>query len=68
MKTILQPDSPYYLDQEQKRGFQATLIEDPFIRGRADRIAGRPCSSTDGRYLDGWYSLPNNFKPLKPYS
>ena len=26
-----------------------------FRQGQADRKAGRPCSSTNGRYLEGWY-------------
>lgn len=30
-----------------------------FEQGRADRIAGDPCQSTNGAYLDGWYSVPN---------
>ena len=25
--------------------------------GRADRLAGKPCLSTDGAYLEGWYSV-----------
>lgn len=30
-----------------------------FDQGRADRLAGRPCGSANGAYLDGWYSVPN---------
>lgn len=30
-----------------------------FDRGRADRIAGEPCRSANGSYLNGWYSVPN---------
>jgi len=26
-----------------------------FRQGQTDRKAGRPCSSTNGRYLEGWY-------------
>ena len=25
--------------------------------GRADRLAGKPCGSTNGAYLEGWYSV-----------
>lgn len=28
-----------------------------FDQGRADRIAGKPCRSANGSYLDGWYSV-----------
>lgn len=28
-----------------------------FERGREDRVAGRPCRSANGRYLDVWYSV-----------
>ena len=30
-----------------------------FEQGRADRLAGKPCGSANGAYLDGWYSVPN---------
>lgn len=26
--------------------------------GRQQRLAGLPCSSTHGAYLEGWYSVP----------
>lgn len=32
---------------------------DHFAEGRSDRLAGLPCRSANGRYLDGWYSVPN---------
>lgn len=25
-------------------------------KGRADRLAGKPCVSNDGAYLEGWYN------------
>ncbi len=28
-----------------------------YRQGQADRKAGKPCSSTNGRYLEGWYDL-----------
>ena len=28
-----------------------------FDRGREDRVAGRPCRSANGNYLNGWYSV-----------
>ena len=31
-----------------------------FKRGKADRLMGVCCRSADGKYLDGWYSVPNN--------
>jgi hypothetical protein len=27
--------------------------------GRRDRSRGLPCSSANGQYLNGWYSIPN---------
>lgn len=27
-----------------------------FDKGRHDRLSGLPCSSTNGSYLEGWYS------------
>ena len=30
-----------------------------FNKGRKDRVAGLPCRSANGDYLDGWYSIPN---------
>lgn len=26
-------------------------------KGRADRLAGEPCKSANGGYLEGWYSV-----------
>lgn len=26
-------------------------------KGRADRLAGLPCRSANGAYLEGWYSV-----------
>lgn len=34
-------------------------VSSKFEQGRADRIAGDPCRSANGAYLDGWYSVPN---------
>lgn len=28
-----------------------------FDTGRQDRLTGKPCSSANGSYLDGWYSV-----------
>lgn len=33
--------------------------------GRADRMAGLPCRSPNGAYLEGWYSVPNDYKPVR---
>ena len=33
-----------------------------FEHGKQDRLIGKPCCSSNGKYLDGWYSLPNTFK------
>lgn len=30
-----------------------------FERGHADRVAGKPCRSANGDYLDGWYFEQN---------
>ena len=38
--------------------------EDYFAEGRSDRIAGKPCRSANGGYLDGWYSVPNPPSPI----
>ncbi len=34
-----------------------------FRLGQMDRKAGRPCSSTNGSYLDGWYSPEKEIPP-----
>lgn len=28
-----------------------------FDLGRKDRLSGKPCSSSNGDYIDGWYSV-----------
>jgi hypothetical protein len=33
-----------------------------FNNGRLDRLAGLPCRSAVGAYIDGWYSVPNPTK------
>ncbi len=27
-----------------------------WLQGQSDRLAGKPCSSANGNYLDGWYA------------
>jgi len=34
-----------------------------FRMGQQDRKAGQPCKSTDGAYLDGWYSPEKGVPP-----
>lgn len=46
-----------------KAYFQTIKHLDQFDLGRADRVRGMACRSTNGKYLDGWYSLPNSYKP-----
>jgi hypothetical protein len=33
-----------------------------FDQGRFDRLTGNPCRSANGSYLDGWYSVRNEYK------
>lgn len=28
-----------------------------YDKGRIDRLTGQPCRSSNGHYLDGWYSV-----------
>lgn len=36
--------------------------------GRRDRIDGFPCKSTNGAYLEGWYSIPHTPNGTRYYS
>jgi len=44
---------------EKWAGVNSSNTAREFERGRADRVAGEPCRSANGAYLDGWYSISN---------
>lgn len=48
----------------RRRTYVGRSREDYFAEGRSDRIAGKPCRSANGGYLDGWYSVPNPPSPI----
>lgn len=61
--TIVQPGGRFPSDRPLKQT-RLNLNRD-FNRGRRDRLMGHPCRSNNGRYLDGWHSVPVKQKTIE---
>ena len=60
------PHNPYTSAQHAKGHQQPQLSRaNQWEQGRADRLAGKPCSSANGAHLEGWYSISNPCSALK---
>lgn len=41
-----------------KLNYHPCKLMNQYAQGKSDRLAGKPCASANGQYLNGWYLMP----------